>query len=116
MLKLEQVKLKDGMVLINMELPQISDTINGIHKSEETKELEFRQTEHRLGVVIAEGKLNKELLTSILQGSPDTAIGKTILFSAMAVDPFKIPIEGYEKDPLILIRFDYLLGEIVEEV
>lgn len=115
MLKVSQIKLKNNMVLIDMEIPQVSDTVNGIHKSEEQKELEARQMEHRVGTIITHGTIDKTLLTSILGGDLANPVGKVVLFSAMALDPFRIPVEGHEKSLLVLINFEYLLGEIVDE-
>lgn len=116
MLKLEQIKLKDGMVIVDMEIPQVSDTTKGgVHKTESQKELELRQTEHRVGVILNSGIISEELLVSILGGKDQNPVGKVVLFSAMSIDPFRIPIEGHENSALVLVNFGYLLGTITEE-
>jgi hypothetical protein len=115
MLKLEQIKLRDNMLLIDMEVPQISDTINGIHKTEDQKELEARQTNHRIGEVILAGDVEVPLVQTILKQPTTHIVGRILLFEATVVEPFRIPVEGYEKRALILIRLDYILGQIVEE-
>ena len=99
MLKIEEIKLKQNLVIIEEHPVEVDETIGGVMKSEEQIAQERAKRLVRTGVVIASGQIgeltNSALPSSLTKGkhlTPEELIGTVVVYPANAVDfVFDIP-------------------------
>lgn len=99
-LKLEQISLKPNLVLVEEEPVEVQEMQGGVRLAQETIEKLKNKQFIRVGKVI---KSHSSVYT------PETII----VYQFNSVDPFDLPIEGYNN--LKTINSDYILGIIIQD-
>lgn len=120
MLNIEEIKLKQNLVIIEEHPVEVEETVGGVLKPEEQIAQEKAKRLVRTGVVIASGQIgeltNSTLPSSLTKGkhlTPEELIGTVVIYPANAVDfVFDIPLKD-TKRPIVL-SIDYILGTLEE--
>jgi hypothetical protein len=96
MIKKEQIHLITNTLLVKGFKPELpEDKDSSVIIPEEIKKQKAANIRYRTGVVVLEGKLDKELLSRFtFKGKPvESLINHTIIFPANLIDVIDFPIE-----------------------
>ena len=99
-LKLEQVKLKKTLILVEEEEPVVETTTGGIAKTQETIEKEIAKKEIYIGKVL-------------INTNPDYKKDDIVCYNKVASDKFDLPVDNYKR--LRTINPDYIICKIADE-
>ena len=118
MLNIQDVKLKQNLVIVKEHPVAVTETIGGVMKSPEQIAQDKARQLLRTGVIVAAGEVNEltnqALPTSLTKGKHIQAtelIGTTIIYPASGVDYiFDLPLEDIDRP--IVISLDYILGTL----
>lgn len=101
MLNLNQIDLKQNLLLIEEYPVQVEETINGVRKPQEAIEKEKLAKRFRVGKVIAAGwitdDVKQELPLSLFKGEKpahEEIIGKEVIYTANGAELVDLPVEG----------------------
>lgn len=119
MLKLNELKLSNGLVLLNIEEPKIDTHIGSVKKTEDLINQERGKIRFRIATIVAKGDLDSGLLASLsLEGNNDNLteiypVGAKVIVPIDACERFDIPVEGHPS--LGFMKADYIYSEYQEE-
>ena len=99
-LKLEQLKLKNNLILVEEEEPVVETTTGGVAKTQETIEREIAKKQIYIGKVL-------------ISTSPDYKKDDIVCYNKVASDKFDLPVDNYKK--LRTINPDYIISTIIDE-
>lgn len=122
MLNLKQFQLPKNILLIEEHPVTVEETVSGVHRSKEDIDREKSMRVFRTGVVLAEGELDKEILSSFSTKGEDnrlhqldltSLIGKTVVYMVHGVNVVDVPVEDTKR--LVSIKADYLFSLLADD-
>lgn len=114
MLKLQEVNLVEGLILVTIEEPTINNKVNGILKTEEVLDKERRGIRLRIATIISIGELPlsssslKGNSTEISQNNHSLQVGMKVIVPIDLIEKWDLPIEGYPN--VAFLKADYIIS------